>query len=69
MGSLGGMNGDFEGAKPMGSLVGINGRDHWVGSLVTLRLENPWDNWAGSLGGITGDFEGGKHFGISFLTR
>ena len=58
--------GSLEGGKPMGSLVvvrvesiGIIGRDHWAGSLVTLRVENPRDHWAGSLGGITGNFEGG----------
>ena len=30
-GSLGGITGNFEGWKPIGSVSGINGRDHWAG--------------------------------------
>ena len=59
MESLDGSNGNFEGGKPMGSLAGITGQYHWAGSLVILRVVNPWDDWADSLGGITGNFEGG----------
>ena len=37
--------------------------DHWAGSLVTLRVRNPWDHWARSLGGINGNLGCGKPMG------
>ena len=36
---------------------------HPMGSLVTLRVERPWDHWAGSLDGLTGNFEVGEPMG------
>ena len=65
--SLGGLAGNFEGGKTMGSLGRINGNCEGgkpVGSLggITRR-----DHWAGALAGITVNFEGGYAFGASFM--